>query len=519
MFRVREAPPRNFLVSCDGREHQRGPNGKPDLKILAVAENQPTQAEHEGDHPAHAQHDVKQSPTHSETPRKVPMMHELLRRVHKGAFAAIIGLLLTAQAFAATLLPNGKQTFIDSNGRPLAGGAVYFYVPGTTTAKQTWQDSGQTVLNTNPVTLDSAGRAIIYGSGAYRQIVKDRLGNTIWDQVTADTSSSQMSWGGTAGGTANAITVTASNFTSGDGQIIYFLASATNTTATTLNPSGSGAINILKDTTSGPVSLTGGEIVSGNIVGVVYSSTAGAFHLVDYPIDIKQTSTSIASASTTNLGTITTRNALITGTTTITSFGSSASTDYPIYFLRFSGALQLTHNGTSLILPGSANITTANGDSAIAEYLGSGNWRVRDYQRINGKAVVETDPIPTQTGNSGKFLTTNGTATSWGGTGSIVRARASISSGTLATNVVDAGAVNIASSTYSAGTYTITFTNALASNQYQVFLQLTGAGGFTDTIANTVSRSTTGFTFFVARASTGGATTWTNFDLVVYGGY
>lgn len=447
------------------------------------------------------------------------MMHELLRRVHRAALTVLLTLALAVPAFAATLLPNGKQVFLDSNGNPLAGGAVYFYVPGTTTAKQTWQDSGQTILNTNPVTLDSAGRALIYGSGAYRQIVKDRLGNTIWDQVTADTSSSQISWGGTAGGTANAITVTASNFTSADGQIVYFLAAATNTNATTLNPSGSGAINILKDTTSGPVSLTGGEIVSGNIVGVVYSSSAGAFHLIDYPIDFKQTSTSIASASTTNLGTITTRNALITGTTTITSFGSSASTDYPIYFLRFSGVLQLTHNGTALILPGSANITTAAGDTAMAEYLGSGNWRVRSYQKINGKALVETDPIPTQTGNSGKFLTTNGTATSWGGTESIVRARASISSGTLATNVVDAGAVNIASSTYSAGTYTITFTNALASNQYQVFLQLTGSGGFTDTQSQSVSRTTTGFTFTVTRSSTGASTTWSNFDLVVYGGY
>lgn len=84
----------------------------------------------------------------------------------------------------ATLLPNGQQTFEDNNGNPLAGGSVYFYIPNTTTPKNTWQDSSQTTLNTNPVVLDSAGRAIIYGNGSYRQIVKDSVGNTIWDRQT-----------------------------------------------------------------------------------------------------------------------------------------------------------------------------------------------------------------------------------------------------------------------------------------------------------------------------------------------
>lgn len=85
----------------------------------------------------------------------------------------------------ATLLPTGKQQFLDANGNPLAGGSVYFYVPGTTTPKDTWQDSAQTILNTNPVILDARGQAVIYGTGSYRQIVKDSTGNLIWDQFSA----------------------------------------------------------------------------------------------------------------------------------------------------------------------------------------------------------------------------------------------------------------------------------------------------------------------------------------------
>ncbi len=86
----------------------------------------------------------------------------------------------------ATLLPNGEQQFIDGNGVPYAGGQVYFYIPNTSTLKNTWQNVGQTILNTNPVILDGAGRAIIYGSGQYRQVLQDSSGNTVWDQLTQD---------------------------------------------------------------------------------------------------------------------------------------------------------------------------------------------------------------------------------------------------------------------------------------------------------------------------------------------
>lgn len=87
----------------------------------------------------------------------------------------------------ATLLPNGKQQFIDSSGVPLVGGFVYFYIPETTTPKTTWQDPTQTTPNTNPVILDSRGQAIIYGEGQYRQQVFDIDNNLVWDQLTAST--------------------------------------------------------------------------------------------------------------------------------------------------------------------------------------------------------------------------------------------------------------------------------------------------------------------------------------------
>lgn len=169
----------------------------------------------------------------------------------------------------------------------LAGGSVYFYFPNTSSLKQTWQDSAQVTLNTNPVVLDSNGCATIYGTGIYRQVVQDSLGNTVWDKTTADTSSNNSTfWAGTATGTANVIAIVDTGFNATDGSIINFVPIATNTTATTLNPSSFGAIPIVKDTTAGPVALTGGEIVaasagSPNVVSVIYSASQNNFHLLN----------------------------------------------------------------------------------------------------------------------------------------------------------------------------------------------------------------------------------------------
>lgn len=80
-------------------------------------------------------------------------------------------------------LPNGRQQFFDANGDPLVGGKVFMYEVGTEIFQNTWQDPNQTTLNTNPIVLDSLGSAAIYGSGSYRQILQDALGNVLWDEV------------------------------------------------------------------------------------------------------------------------------------------------------------------------------------------------------------------------------------------------------------------------------------------------------------------------------------------------
>lgn len=172
----------------------------------------------------------------------------------------------------------------------LAGGTVAMYVPNTSTFKQTWfnADGALSHQNTNPINLDANGCAIIYGTGSYRQVLKDSLGNTIWDQITTDTSATNNTfWAGLAlaSGTPNAIQVTDAGFNSTDGSIIQFIPIASNTGPTTLTPSGTGVpVSIVKDTASGAVALSGGEIVAGapsNVVQVVYSASQNNFHLLN----------------------------------------------------------------------------------------------------------------------------------------------------------------------------------------------------------------------------------------------
>ena len=87
-----------------------------------------------------------------------------------------------------------------------------------------------------------------------------------------------------------------------------------------------------------------------------------------------QASSTLASAGSLNLGGVVAGDYIdITGTTTITSFGTIAAGIERT--LVFSGALTLTHNSTSLILPTGQNIQTVSGDSFTFRSEGSGNWR------------------------------------------------------------------------------------------------------------------------------------------------
>lgn len=122
----------------------------------------------------------------------------------------------------------------------------------------------------------------------------------------------------------------------------------------------------------------------------ISTATADLKALLDEAV---HTASVVASASTCDIGAAATDRVSITGTTTITSFGTDIDA---IRFVSFTGALTLTHNATSLILPTGANITTAAGDCAIFSSDASGYWRCLAYQRADGSPLaIAADQVTT----------------------------------------------------------------------------------------------------------------------------
>lgn len=113
----------------------------------------------------------------------------------------------------------------------------------------------------------------------------------------------------------------------------------------------------------------------------------------------------IASAATTTIWATDGNLVHVTGTTTITSFGTAAQAGIERVVV-FDGALTLTHNSTSLILPTGASITTAAGDVAIVRAETTANARVVAYMKASGAALASS----VATGQVVQVVSTNVTA-------------------------------------------------------------------------------------------------------------
>lgn len=87
----------------------------------------------------------------------------------------------------------------------------------------------------------------------------------------------------------------------------------------------------------------------------------------------------VASANTTDIAAATGNYVEITGAADIHHLGNADPGAARL--LLFNGGAKLVYNATNLVLPGGNDITTEDGDTAIAVSEGGGNWRVLVYQR------------------------------------------------------------------------------------------------------------------------------------------
>lgn len=229
-------------------------------------------------------------------------------------------------------------------------------------------DHGPTALTAN-TTLDASHyEKFVQVSGAGVTLTLSDASNlgAAWNCWIANTDSSNSVTLGrtTVGDTINGA---ASNYTIPPGTALFiFVVAAANGFRVVANVNTSGSNNFS--------------------VAQTFSAGTGAIVLSTSSIN-EAKGADIASSGTTNIGAATGNAIDVTGTTTITALGTVQAGTRRV--VRFTGALTLTHNATSLILPGGANITTANGDTATFISLGSGNWYCASYSRASGFPVIQ----------------------------------------------------------------------------------------------------------------------------------
>lgn len=139
----------------------------------------------------------------------------------------------------------------------------------------------------------------------------------------------------------------------------------------------------------GQTPMTGDLNMNGNKIedianGVAVTDAASVDQIYNQGVE-----TNVVSAATTDIGSINSNFIRVSGTATITSLGTNYRGPR---FVRFANVMTLTHNATTLILPGAVNITTAVGDTAIFTPKGnpSDGWNCVNYRYANGIVVNNT---------------------------------------------------------------------------------------------------------------------------------
>jgi hypothetical protein len=104
---------------------------------------------------------------------------------------------------------------IDNSGNPLDSGKVYVYQVGTTTPVTTYQDSDLTQPNSNPIILDSVGKAEVYTNVDVRLVIEDSEGTNIAD-IDAIGTNTELLGGTTVIGTSSSDVVEFNSSIAGD---------------------------------------------------------------------------------------------------------------------------------------------------------------------------------------------------------------------------------------------------------------------------------------------------------------
>lgn len=277
------------------------------------------------------------------------------------------------------LLPNLKYKPTDANGLPVPGGKIWTYEAGTSTPLATYTDQAATTPHPNPIILDGSGEATIYiTSGVqYKAVFTDPNDVVIWTEDNWSGVGFSGNLGtGDAVGPASSVNNQIALFSGTTGKVIKAAI-------------GSGFVKA----TLGVISYVTGIDLSTDTTGTLPTNRGG---------------TGATSASDA-------LNALLPAQTgNANKFLQSDGTN-----AGWNSVQEVPDGGTAGQL-----LSKIDGADGNAEWVdaptslpvgGTTGQVLTKLSGTDGDADWEdaATSLPSQSGNSGKFLTTNGTAASW----------------------------------------------------------------------------------------------------------
>ena len=302
-----------------------------------------------------------------------------------------------------TIIPSPIFTGIDTNGDPVDGGKLYTYAAGTTTAQTTYSDVNLTSANTNPVVLDSAGRATLFVTtgSSFKYVLKTSADVTIW---TADNI------GAVPKSTATLdVTVTAGEAISALDVVYVSQGDGGKTTGRAYQADADQTYSSSLAITVGlaPAAIASGETGSirlGGALGGYTGLTAGA--------------TQYVSATAGELTESAPSNVKIVGQATSTTEVMMSATVSTIDASQItSGTLAVARGGTGIASYTTNDFLRASGSTTLAATAATAVFPYVSPLTTRGDTLIGTSGVVTGTrlgvGGSNTFLSSDGTDVSW----------------------------------------------------------------------------------------------------------
>lgn len=279
---------------------------------------------------------------------------------------------------------------LSNTGAVLPGGKIYTYIAGTTTPAATWTDSTQAVQNSNPLILNSAGRipteVWLLGGTSYKFVLTDSAGNVLatWDNVPGINDANYLGFSEWIAFGSAPTYASASSFTVSGNQTSLFQA-LRRLQLFVLGSTLYGTISSSTFNSGTGLTTVNVSLDSGSLDNTLYAVSYGF---------MSATPTSIPALYLQAL------NAALTGTPTAPTAATGTDTT------------QIATTAFAMHMTSPAFLGTPTVPTAAT---GVSTTQIANMQAVVASIAAQafSTALPSQTGNAGKWVTTNGTTASW----------------------------------------------------------------------------------------------------------